>query len=414
MTTLAPSQAVAAALAECPTGPLAVAVSGGGDSMALLHLAAGLRAGCHLEAVTVDHGLRSDSGAEAEFVAQQCATLKVPHTTLRWEGWDGSGNIQQEARRARRKLISTWAKSLDASQVMLGHTAEDQAETFLLRLARGSGVYGLSGMAARVQAEGVTWLRPLLQCHRADLREILAAKGVPWMEDPSNENTRFDRVRLRQAMPMLADLGLTVDRLTDTAQNMDRAAQVVRAEVSRLARQAVLVDPAGLLTLNTALIAQTQAELRLRLLSGCLRWVSSAEFSPRREALEALAARVCAGSEDRQTLSGCLIDIGPETTIITREAAHVGPPVAAGQLWDSRWTTACDMADVTVSALGPDGLAALKDWRASGLSRETLMGLPAFWREKQLIAVPFAMPLKGCHVALAGGTESFFSSLMPR
>lgn len=382
--------------------------------MALLHLVAEGREGRQLEAVTVDHGLRPDSGAEAEFVAQQCAALEVPHTTLRWEGWDGSGNMQQEARRARRALIGDWARSLGVTQVLLGHTAEDQAETFLLRLARGSGVYGLSGMAARMQADGVTWLRPLLPCRRVELREILTAKGIPWIEDPSNENARFDRVRLRQAMPMLADLGLTVDRLIDTAQNMDRAAQVVRAEVLRLARQAVQANPAGFLTLETALIGQAQAELRLRLLSGCLQWVSSAQFPPRREALEALSAQVRAGIADRRTLSGCLIDIRPETVTIARETAQTGPPVAAGQLWDGRWITTCDTAHVMVAALGPEGLAGLPDWRSRGLSREVLMGLPAFWRERQLIAVPFAMPIKGCHAALNGGTESFFRSLIPR
>ena len=144
------------------SGPLGVAVSGGGDSVALLLMLATVARGRPLAAVTVDHGLRPESGDEAAAVEALCAARGIPHATLRWNGWDGAGNLQDRARQARRTLIGAWARANGIGAVALGHTLDDQAETFLMRLARGSGVDGLSGMAPATRAEGVLWLRPLL------------------------------------------------------------------------------------------------------------------------------------------------------------------------------------------------------------------------------------------------------------
>ena len=182
-----------------------VAVSGGGDSVALLLLARdwAARAGRAVEAVTVDHGLRPGSAGEAAEVAALCARIGVPHDVLAWRGWDGNGNLQDNARRARRSLIADWARSRDVGAVALGHTLDDQAETLVMRLARGSGVDGLAAMAAESRAEGIVWLRPMLGLRRADLRAWLMAEGVGWAEDPSNEDEGFARVRVRRALDVL-------------------------------------------------------------------------------------------------------------------------------------------------------------------------------------------------------------------
>ncbi|WP_114967069.1 tRNA lysidine(34) synthetase TilS, partial [Alkalilacustris brevis] len=181
---------------------LGVAVSGGGDSVALLLLVADWAAarGVRLRAVTVDHGLREGAAQEAEAVARLCAELGIGHDILRWQGWDGQGNLQDAARRARQGLIAGWARDHGLAAVALGHTRDDQAETVLMRLARGAGVDGLSGMAPLRLAVGLAWLRPLLDVGRAELRALLRARGVPWAEDPSNEDARFQRVRARRAL----------------------------------------------------------------------------------------------------------------------------------------------------------------------------------------------------------------------
>lgn len=134
--------------------------------MALLSLLHRLSAaaGTHLEAVTVDHGLRPEAAEEAVFVARYAGTLGLRHETLRWRGWDGQGNLQNAAREARYRLMADWAERRGLPCVALGHTADDQAETVLMRLARRAGVDGLSAMAPRSDRHGITWLRPLHFC----------------------------------------------------------------------------------------------------------------------------------------------------------------------------------------------------------------------------------------------------------
>jgi len=189
----------AAGIAALPPGPLGVAISGGGDSTALLLLLHAARRA--VLAVTVDHGLRPESAAEAAAVGALCAARGIPHDTLVWAEGPESGNLQARARQARRRLIADWARGRGIGDVALGHTLDDQAETVLLRLARGSGVDGLAAMAAVAEGDGVRWHRPLLGIGRGALRDWLRGEGVAWIDDPSNEDPRFDRVRVRAASP---------------------------------------------------------------------------------------------------------------------------------------------------------------------------------------------------------------------
>ena len=404
------ADAVAAALAPLPAGPVGVAVSGGGDSLALMHLMAGTGRAVH--AVTVDHALRPGSAAEARVAAIRARGLGLPHDTLLWEH-DGPasipGNLQDAARRARLRLIADWARGRGLVAVALGHTADDQAETFLMRLARGSGLYGLSGMAAARRAEGVWWLRPLLGARRAELRDWLAARGVDWAEDPGNADPRFDRARLRAALPELEALGLTVERLSGAAASLARAAGVVRAEVAALARSAARPHAAGFVEIDAAPWRAAPEEVRLRLLAEALRWVAAADYAPRLASLAPLAAAVAAGPV-RRTLHGCVVETGAGRIRVVREPANAGPPVPAGSLWDGRWRTE-GPADVEVAVLGEAGLRALPDWRAAGLPRSAVAALPGFRRGGALIAAPFAMPGKDCHAVLNDGAGGFLNGL---
>ena len=172
-------------------GAIGVAVSGGSDSMALLVLADAFakKHGFSIQAATVDHGLRAEAGEEAAKVASFCAERAIGHTTLHWSDWDGSGNVQSEARQARYGLLTQWAVSQKINVVLLGHTMDDQAETFLMGLARGSGVDGLSGMPV---LKDRLFRRPLLEIKRTDLRRMLEEQDIGWSDDPSNDDTRYD------------------------------------------------------------------------------------------------------------------------------------------------------------------------------------------------------------------------------
>ena len=179
---------------------LGVAVSGGPDSVALLLLASAAYPG-RVEAATVDHGLRPESAAEAHFVADLCRELRCPHAILKVEVPDGKAGLQGEARKARYAALRVWAEEAGIPFIATAHHADDQAETLLMRLLRGSGVGGLSGIRA-VRAEGpsLTIVRPLLSSLRYDLRTLVEAAGINPTHDPSNRDERFDRVALRRLL----------------------------------------------------------------------------------------------------------------------------------------------------------------------------------------------------------------------
>jgi tRNA(Ile)-lysidine synthase len=185
-----------------PEARIGIAVSGGPDSLALLLLAAAARPGL-VEVATIDHALRAEAHAEAEMVAHLCGMLEVPHSilTARWSEAPESA-IQERARKERYRLLGYWAEERGLDAIVTAHHADDQAETLLMRLARGSGVRGLAAMRPRSVAPGahVRLARPLLGWRRSELEAICIAAGVTPVRDPSNEDERFERVRIRRAI----------------------------------------------------------------------------------------------------------------------------------------------------------------------------------------------------------------------
>jgi tRNA(Ile)-lysidine synthase len=211
-----------------PEACIGVAVSGGPDSLALLLLAASARPG-QVEAATVDHALRSGARAEAEMVAELCERLGVRHTilTARWEQ-DPATAIQERARGERYRLLGYWTEERGLAALSTAHHADDQAETLLMRLARGAGVRGLAAMRPRAIAPGahVRLIRPLLGWRRAELERICAGAGLTPARDPSNVDDRFERVRVRRA---LADMDwLDPEAIARSAANLADADDALR------------------------------------------------------------------------------------------------------------------------------------------------------------------------------------------
>jgi tRNA(Ile)-lysidine synthase len=371
-----------AALLPDPPAALGLAVSGGGDSMALLHLANHWAAqrDCKLHVATVDHGLRPEAAQECTLVARHAAMIGAPHDILAWE-WDHQGNLQASARQARHALLSDWAKGRGIGHICLGHTRDDQAETVLMRLQRGSGVDGLAGMAAQTQHDGLTWLRPLLGLHRAALRDHLRAVGWDWADDPSNDDTRFARVRARQTIEHLA---LDVDRLAETATHMAQARAVLDHVAAQAARTLVQQDH-GDLVLDTAGLRALLPDTRDRLLSAALCWVGQNAYRPRLTALHA------AMETPRATLHGCLMVQHGGKLRICREWNAVAQMVtpAPGQ-WDGRWQIDGPMADgLEIRALGAHGIAQTN--RAAWLvPRESALASPSVWDGNRLLSAPLA------------------------
>lgn len=233
--------------------PVLVAVSGGSDSMALLLLAHGWaqHSGHDLQAVTVDHGLRPEAAHEAAFVAGVCAGLGIPHVTLAWEGSKPSFAIQETARHARYALLDEFARELGSRVILTGHTWDDQAETVLMRALRPGGQgdgRGLSGMARETRLYGGTRIiRPLLGMRRHVLRGILGQFAQSWIEDPSNLDESFERVRLRRAIEADPRLG---ERASAMAAASGKLRQVQARDAARLMRECLVIRPGPVFEFN--------------------------------------------------------------------------------------------------------------------------------------------------------------------
>jgi len=309
---------------------LVIAVSGGPDSTALLVLAARwakrLKRAPKLIAVTVDHGLRAEAAREAAAVKRLARVLGVTHRTLRWRGRKPKSGLQEAARIARYRLLAQAAAAAGCAHILTAHTLDDQAETVLFRLARGSGLVGLAGMAHAsplpLGGLGAIFLvRPLLHIPKARLIATLKAARVPYSEDPSNRDPRFTRARLRTLMPALAREGLDARGLARLAARMRRAEATVEFAVAA-AREALAPglwrygDP---VVFEAARFAELPAEVALRLLGRAIAHagdegpVELAKLEVLYEALRQAHSRL------RRTLAGALITL--ETHRLTVERA---------------------------------------------------------------------------------------------
>jgi tRNA(Ile)-lysidine synthase len=278
--------------------PLAVAVSGGPDSLALLLLAAAARPGA-IRAATVDHGLRPESADEAASVAPLCAKLGVPHMILTVSVPAGPAGPQAEARTARYAALAGWMAREGIPVLLTGHHADDQAETLLMRLNRGSGVGGLAGVRARGPLPGsegrLAAARPLLGWRRAELAAIVAAARLDAIDDPSNTDPAFDRVRMRQQLAGAPWLGIPA--LARSAAALAEAEEALEATASALFAERAVVG-AGVVELRAG---NLPAELRRRLVLRALQSLLPAA-APRGEQLTALLAALAAG--ETRTLAG--------------------------------------------------------------------------------------------------------------
>lgn len=384
-----------------PEPDLAVAVSGGADSLALALLAAGWVAarGGRLTALTVNHRLRPDSAAEAAQVGAWLAARGIAHAVLVWDGPKPAADVQAAARIARYRLLEEWCARHGVLHLLLAHHRDDLAETFLLRLGRGSGLDGLAAMAAVQETRSLRLLRPLLEVAPPRLRATLADQGQDWIEDPSNRNPAFARVRLRGLGPVLAAEGLTPARLAATARRLGRARAVVETALAEAALRHVRLEPAGYALVERAAFCQLPDEVGLRLLSRLVMAVGGGAYPPRLERVEAAYAALRRTARVDRTLAGCrLADLDDGPLCICREAARMAAPVPLppGEVvtWDGRFRVAV-AADappgLTLGGLGQQGwrpVAAARDRALPPIPAPARATLPAISGQDGVSAVP--------------------------
>lgn len=390
-----------------------LAVSGGSDSMALMVLLARwvalgrAPAGLVVDVATVDHGLRADSAQDADWVAARAKALGFAHTTLVWAGDKPATGIQERAREARYALLVAHASGRGPAAVVTAHTSDDQAETLLMRLARGSGLDGLAGMAPSrplLPDGSVHLVRPLLGLSKSALAATLTQRGGTWREDPSNARDAFERVRLRSAHAHQAALGLESDKLALSAARLFRAREAL--EQITEARLSALVDAHGgvFASMDRAAWASEPGEVRVRLLARLLAAFGGAAGPAQLAQVEALEAALMDGRPLAQTLGGCIVSQGRSTLRLYREPGHRGLPeatLAPGEetLWDwrfrVRYAPPSDEGEapgepVAVRPLGLSAYATLRgdlDARARPPALAAA-GLPSVWAGDRLLAVP--------------------------
>ncbi len=289
-----------------PYSSLLLAVSGGSDSMALLQLAHEWRARqghtTKLVVASIDHRLRDASKDECEFVAAFCAARNIPHVQLHWEGAKPASGIQEAARQMRYRLLIEAARAQGCEAIVTAHTMDDQAETVLMRLMRGSGLSGLQGMSTVSEKEGLPLLRPLLVFPRERLRVSLRAAGLSWREDASNEDARFLRPRLRKILPQLAEEGLDATRFVKLAKKFARANEALDEGARQLLASSKELERTAYRT--------TPEEIRLRALKLVIASFNPDAYPPSDEELEALDAALTGEEKVRRTLGGVIFSAG--------------------------------------------------------------------------------------------------------
>ncbi len=408
---------------------IVLAVSGGGDSMAMMHLFARYRHLCgdgsalsasQVIVACVDHGLREGSGEEAQFVAQQAVKLGFEYEILPWVGEKPTSGLQQAAREERYGLLFSLCerRGLPAA-IMVAHHLDDQAETLLMRLARGSGLVGLTGMkredSSRLWGEVTIW-RPFLHIEKARLLASLRRDGVWWLNDPSNENEDFERVRIRNAHKERATLGLSDKAVARSARRLLRANAALDEISARAFEQNVSRLGGAYCEIPVGFVLSAPEEIILRVVSKTISFVTSCKSPPNLSKLENVVTALTLAARSGVlpsiwTLGGCVIVLDGADGRCREGGGESSPTISffyepgraelsqavlmpgQGRVWGDRFH--CSLSSeattsLTIKALDGEILSDLRkeadvsSWRPV----RALKTLPSFWDGDRLIFVP--------------------------
>lgn len=395
---------------------LLLAVSGGSDSVALMLLMARwarqLEAPPKIEVATIDHGLRDGSAEEARWVGELAARIGFHHHVRRWQDEKPETGIQAAARNARYRLLGDIVADRAASMpaaVVTAHSEDDQAETVIMRLARGSGIDGLGAMTARRSLSRtnnkIDLVRPLLTIAKTRLTSYLTQVDQDWCDDPSNASQEFERVRLRTTMSALADAGITPSALALSAKRAGRASAALQTVTENYLSDRVEIRHGAL---GATLLSDFQAQpedVQIRILRALVAAFGGSAPAPQLAQFETLVAKLEQPTFPATTLGGAIIAVTRDQLTLCREPGREPLPMLRLQpgesaLWDQRfWVTlsaetVCDRQagqGVSVQALGAAAFANLKPTLSpdsTSLPAAAAQSLPSFWCEDRLVAVP--------------------------
>jgi tRNA(Ile)-lysidine synthase len=395
---------------------IALAVSGGSDSTALMVLAAQwvkvAATPPRIVVLTVDHDLRPESAKEAGCVLTWAKQLGFEAHLLRWEGRKPSSGLQAAAREVRYRLMSKWCRENGAKILATAHTVEDQAETVMMRLARGTGIEGLGGIAEQRELDGLILVRPLLAISRQRLRALLMSTGQAWIDDPSNENPAFERIRLRQALSTLATTGLDAAAFAETARRARRASDAISWAAIEFLEKHHRSHPEAYGEVDLQVFLKLPSAIRVRVLAGLILFYGPGSRAELAE-LERLASWFSDSGPPgkRATLGGCQIAVRKAVFLIGREPGRIDPkplPLEPGKpaVWDGRFEIKAKRPDLSVALAG----TLAKSSCDPDLPAFVQAGLPAIYEGKKPIWVfNGAQPPKdaGISIEFLGKSKNF-------
>ena len=402
-----------------PAPHIAVAVSGGSDSMALTLLAQAwvLARGGKITALIVDHQLREESTREAHAVAQELLWRGIPSEILTLEQKISGAAVQEQARTLRYNSLFTWCQRNGVLHVMLGHHADDQRETMVMRLTRGVGLHGLCGMNAVSYRNQLRLLRPLLSVTKSDCVDYLHAQKMPWFEDPTNQKPIYQRNRVRSLIPLLDAQGWSAERSIKLVDNLQRSESFIAKKLCEWLAEYAVLHPAGIVSVSLSAFDLTEDEMCYRIVSSCLISIYSGKAELRSEDVMSLVAALRKRNDyTPRTLNGCLVlvDNLADNIVFCREIARVEKPLRLDNkamiFWDNRYRIEvlgdCN-PPCAVGVLGASGVAWLRRNRVllPRLPVQALRTFPAFWTGEALDCL-VAVPHMGYY-----GDESFAKSV---
>lgn len=375
------------------TFPLAVAVSGGPDSLALLLLAHELaqKKGSYVIALTVNHNLRSEAKEEALQVKEWAKGRGIQHEILDWNHDRPTSRLQEKARQARYGLLTEWCKHNQISTVLLGHHQQDQEETFWLRLASGSGLDGLAGMKQCLVRNDIIFLRPFLSFSKQQIKETLLAKNQEWIDDPSNQSSRFFRGRLRD---FLEEEGLSSYRLLDIMNKLQVDADFIQGTLQQAIETTVQLHEGGYLTIKKQAFNGFHPAIAKRVLSFLVQWFSGEEYGPRSIQVARIMNKI--KKESFFTAGGIYWIFSRDDMYLFREIRAIREKVVLSQLqepilWDQRFWIDPGLKDYFSpdTIVGPLGsVSGLKKEVNSLIPKRGWPMLPALWEKGKVVAIP--------------------------
>lgn len=374
---------------------IAIAVSGGADSMCLAYLAKSL----NVLALVVDHQLRPESRQEADATVERLGSLGISAEVLTWHHDETpSSNIQAAAREARYRLMSDRCRKLGIKTLITAHHMDDQAETFLLRLNRGSGLAGLAGMAGKRNLEGSLQLvRPFLDYSKQQLIDVLLHSGVEWIDDPSNTSETFDRVKARKLLKEPPLEGLNSARLAQTASALGRARRAIEFYVAKCLDDYVEFHEAGYASFSPTSLTTVPEEIGLRALAHLIRFGSGQPYGPRFTKLVRLYEDLSQSDFTGATLSGaCFVRNSRGQILVVRELAAAAPRAAIAHttVWDGRFNVEKpeqpSECGFQIGCVGENGVLQIKAESDGQLSvpRDAALSAPGYFDGDTLIAAP--------------------------